>query len=352
MSKKITAFAPGKMYILGEYAVVHPGHPSILVSLSQGVFVTIIPSKTCSMTSSKYRDEKINFSIINQQHVHIASNHDFSYVKAAIEIVLEFATPKHVEPFAMHIESQLDNTDHQKYGFGSSAAILVATITAFSDFLSLSLSQDQIFKLAVMAQLQLSSASSFGDIACSVYQGTIYYVKGRLNLQQPLQSMIESTWDGFVIEQLPSLPCFMLIGYSNVSASSTKLVNQVNQNHDHPLFEEFLSDAKKVVNRAKHAIITNNCKHFLLSIDEYRSLLVKLQQLTHVAIEIPIIETMISLAHQANVVAKTSGAGGGDCVIAFASNIKALEQCRQLWEVNQIEIINHSVSIIKEEANE
>ena len=352
MSKKIIAFAPGKMYILGEYAVVHPGHPSILVSLSQGVFVTIDASATCSMTSSKYRDEKFSFSIINQQHVHIKSNYDFSYVKAAIEIVLEYAAPKVVEPFAIHIESQLDNTLLQKYGFGSSAAILVATITAFSDFLSLSLSKEQLFKLAVMAQLKLSSASSFGDIACSVYQGTVYYVKGHLSLQQPLQLMIESTWDGFVIEQLPSLPCSMLIGYSNVSASSTKLVNQVNQYRNHPLFDEFLSDAVKVVNRAKHAVITNNCKHFLLSIDEYRTLLLKLQHLTQVSIEIPIIETMISLAHQSNAVAKTSGAGGGDCVIAFASNKNPLEQCRQRWEINQIEVIDYSVSITKEEVNE
>jgi phosphomevalonate kinase len=341
MNKKIIAFAPGKMYVVGEYAVVHSGHPAILMSLSQGVFVTIASSNTYSITSNKYSDEQFNFSIFDYRHVHIESNHDFSYVKAAIDVVLEYATPKHIEPFTMHIDSQLDDTQHQKYGFGSSAAILVATITALSDYLSLSLTKDQVFKLAVMAQLQLSSASSFGDIACSVYQGTIYYVKGCLNMQQTLHQMIESSWDGFIIEQLSNLPCLMLIGYSKVNSSSTQLVTQVNKYRNHPLFNEFLHDAVLVVNQTKQAITTNNCELFLTSISEYRKLLLELQHLTQTPIEIPIIESMISLAHQVNVVAKTSGAGGGDCVIAFASDTKALERCQQLWKLNQIEVIDH-----------
>ncbi len=137
-----------------------------------------------------------------------------------------------------------------------------------------------------------------------------------------------------------------------MNASSTQLVARVNQYNNHPLFKEFLHDAVPVVNQTKQAITTNNCALFLTSIREYRKLLLKLQQLTQAPIEIPIIEIMISLANQANVVAKTSGAGGGDCVTAFASDTKALERCRQLWELNQIEVIDPLISITKEEINE
>ena len=35
----IEASAPGKLYIAGEYAVVEPGHPAILVAVDQ--FITV-----------------------------------------------------------------------------------------------------------------------------------------------------------------------------------------------------------------------------------------------------------------------------------------------------------------------
>ena len=40
----ISASAPGKLYIAGEYAVVEPGHPAILVAVDRFVTVSVSPA--------------------------------------------------------------------------------------------------------------------------------------------------------------------------------------------------------------------------------------------------------------------------------------------------------------------
>lgn len=37
----VTRHAPGKLFIAGEYAVLEPGHPAILVAVGRGVAVTV-----------------------------------------------------------------------------------------------------------------------------------------------------------------------------------------------------------------------------------------------------------------------------------------------------------------------
>lgn len=41
----IEVTAPGKLYIAGEYAVVEPGHPAIIVAIDQFISVSIGPAK-------------------------------------------------------------------------------------------------------------------------------------------------------------------------------------------------------------------------------------------------------------------------------------------------------------------
>lgn len=41
----IEVSAPGKLYIAGEYAVVEPGHPAIIVAIDQFISISIGPAK-------------------------------------------------------------------------------------------------------------------------------------------------------------------------------------------------------------------------------------------------------------------------------------------------------------------
>ena len=72
-----------------------------------------------------------------------------------------------------HLEiGNLDDASGNKYGSGSSAAVLVSVVKALNEFYDMQLSNLYIYKLAVISNMRLQSLSSCGDIiAVSVYSG-------------------------------------------------------------------------------------------------------------------------------------------------------------------------------------
>src|SRR5690554_1340003 len=341
MSKKSCAYAPGKMYLIGEYAVVQEGHPAILLSINKGVTVNIEESEQYSIQSNKYDNQLVSLDYVDEQVV--CDDTNYTYALAAINTCLK--TIENHKPFKISIVSELDNIQHKKYGLGSSSAMIVAIIRAMSHFFKIDRSLDEVFKLSVLAQLQLSKHSSFGDIATSVYGGCIYYVKGSIDWINPLQefkSIISQDWDGFVIKRLPLKMLNNVVGYSGVHASSTELVKEVFKIKESKQFDDFLSQAKKIVNQCKDAILYDNEQLFYSSITNYRNLLVTLQEISNVSIEIEIIKKMIERVYAFHGVAKTSGAGGGDCVIAFAKDSDSIKEIKKEWEALGAEII-HSI---------
>ena len=57
--------APGKLFIVGEYAVLEPGHPAILVAVDRLVSVTVSGGKITDVgvpvyPSGNRRDQEIN----------------------------------------------------------------------------------------------------------------------------------------------------------------------------------------------------------------------------------------------------------------------------------------------------
>ena len=77
--------------------------------------------------------------------------------------------------FHLTIDSNLADNSGQKYGLGSSAAVLVSVVKALNEFYGLELSNLYIYKLAVIANMKLQSLSSCGDIAVSVCSGWLAY---------------------------------------------------------------------------------------------------------------------------------------------------------------------------------
>ena len=77
--------------------------------------------------------------------------------------------------FHLEIDSNLDDASGNKYGLGSSAAVLVSVVKALNEFYDMQLSNLYIYKLAVISNMRLQSLSSCGDIAVSVYSGWLAY---------------------------------------------------------------------------------------------------------------------------------------------------------------------------------
>ena len=131
----ITATAPGKLYIAGEYAVVTPGYPAILVAVDRTVTVTLTSTQATTGTITSDQDERARVTWQTTPNGTITStpaSHPFPYVTAALEMVLRLAQERELEirPVNLHVTSTLDDAAGKKYGLGSSAAVTVATVKA------------------------------------------------------------------------------------------------------------------------------------------------------------------------------------------------------------------------------
>ncbi|MDT2596210.1 phosphomevalonate kinase [Enterococcus dongliensis] len=338
----IEVSAPGKLYIAGEYAVVEPGHPAIIVAIDQFISVSIEPAKKIgSIQSAQYSDLPIRWTRRKNELVLDIRDNPFHYILAAIHFTEKFAQEKgkKLAFFDLKVTSELDNSNGRKYGLGSSGAVTVATVKALNVFYDLQLSQLELFKLATLAHLNVQGNGSCGDIAASCYGGWLAFstfdhdwVLKRLEAEK-LTTLIESTWPNLQIEplQVPE-DLRLLIGWTGSPASTSDLVDQVHQSRYDNSYENFLTDSKNCVDQMILGFKQNNVPLIQKMIRRNRQLLNQLTSLSNVSIETEELKRLNDLAEKYGGAAKSSGAGGGDCGIVIIDKRAGILPLMSSWE--------------------
>lgn len=341
----ITASASGKLYIAGEYAVVEPGHPAILVAVDQ--FITVSLEATTDMgtiLSKQYGNLPVTWKRENDRLVLDKRENPFHYILAAIEVtesyVKSFGTP--LSFYHLSVDSELDSSNGRKYGLGSSAAVTVATVKGILRFYGLqNESNETIFKLAALAHLTVKSNGSCGDVAASVFGGwlafTTFDPKWVLEKQHqlPVREVVELEWPHLSFKPLtPPAELRLLIGWTGSPASTSHLVDEVTnkRTQDALAYDEFLKSSAACVNEMIDGFETNNIPKIQNEIRRNRSLLKKMSQSTGVVIETPALAHLCTLAEEFNGAAKSSGAGGGDCGIVIFDRKDGVLSMITAWE--------------------
>jgi len=191
----IEVSVPGSAMLLGEHAVLH-GYPAIVRALEQTITVRLMP-----------RDDRI-FAIHSELGVYQAPLDEIKVV-APFEFMLAalgYVQAKFDRGFELHVESQFSD----KLGYGSSAAVTVATLSVIHRWLGVELAPLFLFKLARKTILSVQGRGSGADVAASVFGGTVYYQA------EPL-----------VVEVLAHNPLISLIysGYKTPTAEVIRLVD-------------------------------------------------------------------------------------------------------------------------------
>ncbi len=162
----ITAKAPGKLYIAGEYAVVENGYPAILVALNQFVTcsIKVSPADTGRIISEQYHENSLLWRRQGDKMVVDQRDNPFAYILSAISVTEEYARSldRQLQIYDIYIDSQLDSANGKKYGLGSSAAVTVATVKALCLFYDLPVDKDKLFKLAAIAHFAVQGNGSLG----------------------------------------------------------------------------------------------------------------------------------------------------------------------------------------------
>ena len=344
----IEVSAPGKLFIAGEYAVVEPGFPAVLIAVNRFMTVQITPQQTAGhLISQEFASGEYRWQRETDGKLIVAGNPEgFEYVLAAIELVEQYALEQGVglQYYDLTIINQLIDTSGNKYGLGSSAALTVATVRALNQLYQLQLDLMQQFKLAAIAHLAIQGNGSCGDIASSCFGGWIAFATfDAVWLQEKQQiwsltALLAANWPNLMIKSL-KIPTnlHVLIGWTGTPASTSDLVDQVqqsgkNQTEKVILYQLFLEASKACVEELLHAFDEGNTEEAKAAISRNREILRGLTNITGVTIETTLLEQLCDIAESYGGAAKSSGAGGGDCGIVFADETTEISKIINTWE--------------------
>lgn len=291
MTKQITVSAPGKLMLLGEHAVVYD-RPCLVTAVGQRMKATI------TLTESPFFE-------LNAPDVNVAN------YRKPISALLSGEVPKgakFVEVAVANffgkyplksggIKIETNSEFSAEFGFGSSSASTVCTIKALSEITGANLDQKAIFDLAYKTVLDIQGKGSGFDVAAATYGGTLYFVTGG-KVIEPLK-----------VENLP-----IVVGYSGIKVDTVTLINQVSEKaKKYPeVIEAIYDQIKNLVEKAKKAVLEKDWATVgeLMNINE--------GVLSALGVESQKLADMIYAAREAGAYgAKLSGAGIGDCMIAF-----------------------------------
>ena len=342
--KDIHLKIPGKLFVAGEYAVVEKGHSAIIVAVDRFIYLTIKETKNPygEIFSKDYTEKPEQWIRRRNRFWLKKQNYRLKYIRSAIHTTERYLHEMHVPLrfFDLDIESELKSDRNQKFGLGSSGAITVGTVRALLQFYGQEDNDLLVYKLAVLAQINLKVNSSFGDLAASTYQGWIKYqnfdhdfVLNRFK-RIPTRDLVHTKWPSLEIKNIPLNAEFrFLVGWTGKPASSNYLVGnvQTKKEQSQEEYSNFLKESKLSVELLAESLTKNDTEGIQKALRKNRQALLEMGKETNVMIETKELKKLIEIAENYRAVAKTSGAGGGDSGIAFVFEPKDLPFLVKDW---------------------
>lgn len=319
--------APGKLFIAGEYAVVDPGEPALLVAVDRYLHVRLT-------------------------EIALAANETFlfespsEHVGEAVRVMEQLRTERGLPArgYEMAISSELEDEQGRKFGLGSSAAVTVAVVDALDRLYRLGLSSRDRFKLALLATVATSPRASGGDLAACTFGGWLRYSSpdraalAAERLAHGVGATLESeAWADFSFEPLPApVGLELLVGWTASPASTAHLVDGITAagdagNGSALPHQTFLARSRDCVTAIERGL-GDDPADVQRALREARTLLRGLGESRGTLIETPSLTALCEIAERHGAAAKPSGAGGGDCGIALAGAGSDIAGILREWE--------------------
>ena len=325
--KTISVQTGGKLYIAGEYAILTPGQTAILKNIP------------IHMTATVKEAEKISlFSDMFDYATDMTADNNYALIQQTILTLADYLGKSifDLPAFELEITGKLER-DGKKFGIGSSGSVTVLTLKALSAFYALDLSADIIFKLASYTLLKLGDNGSMGDIACIAYDDLVAFTS--FNRQkvsewiatEDIQAVLAKDW-GYRIEVIKAaLPCEFLVGWTKQPSISKDMINLVKS----AITEDFLKETEEQVQLCKIALQTGDKAIIKTSLQKVSDLLLGLSS----AIYNDKLTALKAAEEGLDVIAKSSGSGGGDCGIAISFSENDSHELINRWQKVGIEIL-------------
>ena len=278
------ASAPGSLMLLGEYAVLHGKH-ALVCAVNKRMTVTLTPrnDQVITIDSALGRVE----TVVSK----IKITPPFKFVFAALKYFhkqLKFGCD-------IRIESEFSD----QVGFASSAAVTVATLSALSAWLNVTMSSVELAQTARAIVRKVQGLGSGADVAACVFGGVVTYRARPFTIQKEVSSFpITVMYSG---SKTPTVEAVTRV--QNYFCSRPKLFKQICQGIDECAIEGARAMQQKNVSTLAEIM---NIQQGLMSA---------------LGVSTPLLNNMIDeLREQPAILgAKISGSGLGDCVVALGS---------------------------------
>lgn len=338
MTGAITRRAPGKLFITGEYAVMQPGSPAVLVAVDRMVAATVSAADHPGVViASDLHPEPAR---LRWDGARLLGARDFGHAVAALEVVAELLAERgrRAPAVTLTIDSQLhDGTT--KFGLGSSGAVTVAVIAAVLAHCGVSATPDERYRLAMIATARLDPRASGADLAASTFGGWIEYrAPDRaavldLVARRGVAAALAADWPGLAVRPLSVHPGLLLqVGWTGRPAVTGELIGAGHWRGS-PAHLGFLADMSASVGATVDALACGDHRAVLAQIRTARRLLAGLDRAAGLGIFTDRLRALCDAADAVGGAGKPSGAGGGDCGIALldTADDPDLDRLRESW---------------------
>ena len=319
--------ACGKLYILGEYAILTAGRSAVVKNVNIYINAHI-----------KFSNEYKIYSDMYNHSVTMDYDKDYALIQETVNVVNEYLHTKEIKilPFELDITGKMEKDD-KKYGIGSSGSVVILVIRAMAKLYKCEMDSDTVFKLAAYILLKRGDNGSMGDLACIVCESLVVYTSFNREkiinriAEYSLKDVINSDW-GYKTEKLEcKKECKFLAGWTGKPAISKDMINNVKKS----INKEFLKKSDEYVEKFVKGIRTGDKELIRQSVNNGGQLLEKL----HKSIYSNELVNLVKAAENLDICAKSSGAGGGDCGIAISFNENDTDILIEKWEKMSIQLL-------------
>ena len=334
MTQPLIARAPGKLFLLGEYAVLD-GAPAIVAAVDRSIEVRIARLKTRTVRiSAPGQSENLEFPAGAPPAQHSA----LRFALRAYAHAIAARPPAADAGLELCITSHLDGDNGVKLGLGSSAAVTVAVVAAILALTDRKTAPrhadgwrpDDVFPIAWRAHRDAQGGVGSGaDVAASTYGGIVRF--------EPR---------GFAVPRVVPLPrpvdAILLTAWTGAAAATVELVKHYTALPRAGARMAFRHASRACVDWLARALQRGTFS--AAALDAGGAALAQLAAATGLPLLTPRLTELVAIARTHGGAAKPAGAGGGDCGIALASNAAAAQRIQAAWRAAGILPLDVSVS--------
>lgn len=322
---RVAASAPGKVVILGEYAVLE-GAPALVMAVDRRVRVSLCshPGCYCTVAAPGLTDGRGRFELGLSGPSWLDG--DAAAFRLATHAMAAFfeadrdALP--CRPFELVLDSRALMTRRggytRKLGLGSSAALTVALCHALSYYVATQQAQvstpDLDRLIDIHAGLQGRRGSGL-DVAASLYGGLIEYTRTAVPRAVPASLPGDVAY------------CFVWSGRDAATGRYLATIDEWRRNNE-AAYRRIMDSLAGIAHAGSAAAHGDDGAAFLDSVDEYAAGLQALGRASGTDILSAPHQRLRKLAGRFGVVYKPCGAGGGDIGGAMSRDPEALARFR------------------------